>query len=88
MVFREYIMTDGSQDEKAENLFALFDVDGDCELTREEMGAVWEKIFKSKEEFEKVFELMDVDKDGTVSKEEFVKFFPKIKEQGSWTTSL
>ena len=83
-----YMMTDGTKDEKAENLFCLFDVDGDGELTREEMGAVWNKIFKSKEEFEKIFDEMDVNKDGTVSKEEFIKFFPKVSQQGAWITSL
>ena len=81
-----YIMTDG--EEKAGNVFDLFDVDGDGELTKQELGAVWHKIFKSKQEFEKMFHEMDTNKDGTISKEEFINFYPKLKEQGAWTTTL
>ena len=81
-----YIMTNGQ--EKPENIFDLFDVDGDGELTKQELGVVWEKIFRSKEEFEKMFDQMDIDKNGSISKDEFIDFYPKLKEQGSWTTTL
>ena len=79
-------MTNGQ--EKPENIFDLFDVDGDGELTKEELGAVWAKIFKTKQEFDKVFDSMDVDQNGSISKEEFITFYPKLKEQGSWTTTF
>ena len=81
-----YILTNG--EEKVENVFDLLDVDGDGELTKQELGAVWHKIFKSKQEFEKMFDEMDKNKDGTISKEEFIKFYPNIKDQGAWTTTL
>ena len=81
-----YIMTNGH--EKAENIFHLFDIDGDGSLTKDELGVVWHKIFKSKEEFEKMFDEMDQDKNGMISMDEFLSFYPRLRDQGSWTTTL
>ena len=79
-------MTNGH--EKAENIFHLFDIDGDGNLMKDELGVVWHKIFKSKEEFEKMFDEMDQDKNGMISMDEFLIFYPKLRDQGSWTTTL
>lgn len=81
-----YLMTNG--DEKPGNIFDLFDLNGDGELTKKELGAVWNKIFSSKQNFEKMFDKMDIDKNGSISLEEFVNFYPNLQEQGAWTTSF
>ena len=62
-LFTVYIMSSGTKQEKAERIFNLFDVDGDGELTKDEMGAVLRKVCKSEEAFDKVFDEMDANKD-------------------------
>jgi Ca2+-binding EF-hand superfamily protein len=79
-----YILSRGSPEQNLEQIFRIFDINNDQEISRAEMKRIVKDLYSllsSKQKLhhtdskmaDDAFTEMDVDKDGKVSKEEFIK---------------
>ena len=80
-----YILSKGTPEQNLEQIFRIFDINNDHEISRSEMKKIVKDLFallSSKEQqtaetdakmADDAFTEMDVDKDGKVTKEEFIQ---------------